>query len=210
MKGRIDRRTIRQAKRKLFEYLSPIFFEYLKKIRSMGREYLEAIAKLLHNRPLTIDDRIALSELMRVGILKPKNTRFEFVDPLFKRYMEQIISGLEPAEVTIVGHWAERIVGNYLLRKGYIPYYSHDSRGAFDIYVRIGNTDVGIQVRYTSRGEICLSKGEFETISSEAKRLGWKPIIAVVSKHIKFHPCTRPGRYSIETGHIEIEEVMQQ
>jgi len=99
-----------------------------------------------------------------------------------------------------MGHWAERIVGNYLVSKGYIPYYSHDSRGAFDIYVKIGDTDVGIQVKYTASGEVYLPKKEAEDMLKEASRLGWAPILAVISKQIKFFSKIEPGKYSVEEG----------
>lgn len=91
-----------------------------------------------------------------------------------------------PAEPLIVGHWAERIVGNYLLRRGFIPYYSHDNRGAFDIYVRINEIDVGIHVRYSARGEIYLSEEETRRILQSAEEMKWKPILALVGKQIKF------------------------
>ncbi len=208
VEGAINRRTIRIAKQKLFEFLSPLFFEYLERIRGMGRGYIEAIAKLIHDKPLAIDDRVALGRLMRIGILKPKNARFQFVDPLFERYIRQIIEGLEPTEVTVVGHWAERIVGNYLLRKGHIPYYSHDSRGAFDIYVKIGEKDIGIQVKYSTQGYTYLSREDTEAMISEAKKLGWIPILALISKQLRFFPNIRPGKYSIEQGYAEIEDAI--
>jgi len=124
----------------------------------MGKKYLETIVKILHNEPPSIEDMPMISNLIRMGIIKPKNAEFEIIDPLFKRYLEQTIQKLRPTEVTVVGHWAERIVGNYLLRRGYIPYYSHDSRGAFDIYVKIRNMDVGIQVKYSETGEVSYKK----------------------------------------------------
>ena len=209
MKGCTDRLAIRHAKQRLFEFLLPIFLDYLKRIRGMGMAYIDSIAKLVNKKPLTIDDRIALGDLVRVGILKPKNTGYEFVDPLFRRYMEQIIGGFEPAEVTIVGHWAERIVGNYLLRRGYIPYYSHDSRGAFDIYARVGNTDVGIQVRFSTCGEIYLSDEDKKRILLASKETGWKPIIALVSKQLKFFPEIKHGKYTESEGYTDILEAIK-
>ena len=173
--GSINRRTIKLAKQKLFEYLVPIFITYLRKIRNMGEEYLDIIAKIINKEPLTIDDTVIIADLLRMGIIKPKNAQFEIIDPLFKRYLEQIIRRLSPTEVTVVGHWAERMVGNYLLRKGFIPYYSHDSRGAFDIYVKIRDTDIGIQVKYSSKSEVYLSPKEAKEIIEAAKELGWKP-----------------------------------
>ncbi len=46
---RIDRFTIRHAKQRLFEYLAPLFFDYLKRIRKMGEAYINAVAKLMKN-----------------------------------------------------------------------------------------------------------------------------------------------------------------
>ena len=87
-----------------------------------------------------------------MGLIRPKNSEFEIIDPLFTRYIYLITNNIIPTEISIVGHWAERIVGNYLSRRVYIPYYSHDSRGAFDIYVNIKGKDIGIQVKYSSEG----------------------------------------------------------
>jgi len=209
VEGAIDRKTIRIAKQKLFEFLSPIFFEYLERIRSMGRGYIDAIKKLIHSQPLAIDDLVALGKLMRMGILKPKNARFQFVDPLFERYIKQIIDNLEPTEVTVVGHWAERLVGNYLLRRGYIPYYSHDSRGAFDIYVKIEGLDVGIQVKYSTSGEVHLAKNEIEKILVAAGEMKWKPIIALVTKQIKFFSEIAPRKYTENEGYTDIREAIK-
>ena len=207
--GEIGRSSIRYAKQKLFEFIFPIFLGYLERIREMGKEYVEALRKLMRKEPLTIDDRICLGRLMRMGILKPRNSRFEFVDPLFSRYMEQIIEDLEPVDIVIVGHWAERVIGNYLIRRGYIPYYSHHSRGACDIYVKIEKWDVGIQVRYSASGAVYLPKEEAERIKMAAKENSWIPIIALVSKQIKFFPEIRPGRYGEEEGYEDIIEAVR-
>lgn len=207
--GEINRRTIRSAKRRLYEFLSPIFLSYLEKIRRMGGEYIEAIAKLINNEPLSVENRIALANLVRMGILRPRNARFDFVDPLFRRYMEQVINNLEPAEVIVVGHWAERIVGNYLLRRGFLPYYSHDSRGAFDIYVRIKGIDVGIQVRYTSGGIAYLSDEDSRNILLEAKKMNWVPILAIVGKKLRFFSEIRAKKYIIDEGYTDIVQAIE-
>lgn len=175
----------------------------------MGKKYLETIVKILHNEPPSIEDMPMISNLIRMGIIKPKNAEFEIIDPLFKRYLEQTIQKLRPTEVTVVGHWAERIVGNYLLRRGYIPYYSHDSRGAFDIYVKIRNMDVGIQVKYSETGEVYLTRKESEKILKAVEETQWKPIIALVSKQIKFFPEIRQGRYSIKNGYTDLLEAIR-
>jgi len=158
---------------------------------------------------LSLKERIAAVDLLRMGILKPKNARYELVDPLFKRYVEQIVMGVEPLEVLIVGHWAERIVGNYLVKRGYTPYYSHDSRGAFDIYVRIKDIDVGIQVKYSVTGRIRLTESEVKRILDTAEEMKWIPIIALVSKRLSFHKDIRPGICTQEQGEEEIEKILK-
>ncbi len=209
VEGEINRRTIRLAKQRLFEFLSPLFFAYLERVQELGEKYLGALAKLIRNEPLTMNDIVCLGKLVRIGIIRPKNAKFEFVDPLFRRYLEHIVNNLEPTEVTIVGHWAERIVGNYLLRRGYTPYYSHDSKGIFDIYTKINKRDVGIQVKYSSEGEIYLSESEAEEILSEAKNLGWIPVLAIVSKQIRFYSDIKPGKYNTQNGYQEIEDAIR-
>ncbi|MEX0568431.1 MAG: ATP-binding protein [Candidatus Njordarchaeota archaeon] len=205
---KIDRRTIIEAKEKLYEFLAPIFDSYIKKIYALGKKYLEALKKVINKEALSLEERIAAVDMLRMGILKPKNARYELVDPLFGRYVQQIIMGVEPTEVLIVGHWAERIVGNYLIGRGHIPYYSHDSRGAFDIYVRIRNVDVGIQVKYSSTGKIRLTESEAKRIIETAKEMKWTPIIALVSQKISFHRNIRAGEYSHEHGEDNIEKLL--
>ncbi len=205
----ISRKSIRMAKQKLFEFLIPIFISYLKKIKALGKEYLDTLAKIINGNPLGADDLEIVSDLLRMGIVKPKNAEFEIVDPLFRRYLQQIIRKVKISEVSIVGHWAERIVGNYLVEKGYTPYYSHDSRGAFDIYVRVKGVDAGIQVKYSAEGRIYLSQEEAEKIILSAKENKWRPIIALVGRQIKFFPNIRPGKYTIDQGYQEIEEAIK-
>lgn len=207
--GEINDYSIRGAKRSLYEFLSPIFENYFERIVSLGKDYLETLRRVIRGEFLDIWDRARASKLRRIGILKPRNSGYEFVDPLFRRYIERLLEGFEPTEVVVVGHWAERIVGNYLLRKGYIPYYSHDSRGAFDIYVRIEDRDAGIQVKYSASEEIYLSKEEAERIAQSAEDNSWVPIIALVSKDIRFFSQIRPGKYSELEGYSEIEEAIK-
>lgn len=108
----------------------------------------------------------------------------------------------------VVGHWAERIVGKYLLRKGYLPYHSHDSQGAFDIYVRIRGVDVGIQVKYSTHGRIYLSESEARRIMQSAKENNWIPIVALVEKNIRFFSQIKAGQYSLMAGYSEIEDAI--
>ena len=207
--GQITRATIRAAKKALYEYLFPIFADYYSRIKSLGEKYMETLSKIISNKNLDSDDISRATDLLRIGILKPENAEFKIVDPLFKRYLEQIINNYTPTEPLIVGHWAERIVGNYLLKKGFTPYYSHDSRGAFDIYVKIHGMDVGIQVRYSTKGEIYLSEEEVRRMLQSADEMKWKPILALVGKQIKFFTKIVPTKYSLEGGHTDIVEALK-
>ena len=137
MNGEINRFSIRKAKHKLFEFITPIFVTYLNRLSELGKQYIATLVKILRGESLSVDELAVASDLLRMGLVRPKNAGFEIVDPLFRRYMEVITQNLAPSEVVVVGHWAERIIGNYLLRKRYVPYYSHDSRGAFNIYVKV-------------------------------------------------------------------------
>ena len=136
MEGRIDRYSIRKAKEELYRFLLPIFEDYFERILKIN-DSLQVIKKILNKDIFEPQEISIVAKLRRIGIIRPMDADYEFVDPLFRRYIESVLEGYKPSGVVIVGHWAERIVGNYLLKKGYIPYYSHDSRGAFDIYVKI-------------------------------------------------------------------------
>lgn len=207
--GSIDRRSIIEAKEKLYEFLAPIFEVYIKRIFSMGEEYLRTLGKIIRKELLTLKERTMALDMLRMGILRLKNARYEIIDPLFRRYVEQILEGREPTEVLIVGHRAERIVGSYLARQGYMPYYSHESRGAFDIYVKIMGRDVGIQVKYSSTGKVRLSEEEAEEIKKAAEEQGWTPILAVVSKKIGFFKDIRPREYVQEEGEEDIKKLLE-
>lgn len=209
VQGKVNRETIRNAKRELYNFLLPIFEEYFEKIVKLEDDPIKTIRKIMNKEFLDMKEIITAAKLRRMGIIKPANGDYLFVDPLFERYIESILSGYKPIDILIVGHWAERIVGNYLLHKGYIPYYSHDSRGVFDIYVRIHNNDIGIQVKYSSSGEIYLSKEDAEKIVSTAKEAGWIPILAVVSKQIKFFSKIKSGKYTTSNGYADIEKAIE-
>ncbi len=45
--GKIDRRAIIEAKQKLYEFLSPIFDSYIRKIYGLGREFLDVLRKVI-------------------------------------------------------------------------------------------------------------------------------------------------------------------
>ena len=209
IRGTINRETIRIAKQQLYEYITPIFTSYIERIKELNINALETLRKIVKGETLEIDDIAQASKLMKIGFLKPRNGIYEIVDPLFERYLNSIFTAERPVEVLIVGHWAERLVGNILARKGYIPYYAHESKSAFDIYVKVKQIDVGIQVKYSTKGEFYLSNREAETILSEAKKLNWKPIIALVSKKVKFYNTIKPGKYSISQGYSDIEEALE-
>jgi len=209
VQGKVNRETIRNAKRELYNFLLPIFEEYFEKIVKLEDDPIKTIRKIINREVLDIKEIITVAKLRRMGIIKPANGDYLFVDPLFERYIESILAGYKPIDIVVVGHWAERIVGNYLLRKEYIPYYSHDSRGTFDIYVRIHNNDVGIQVKYSSSGEIYLSEEDAEKIMSTAKEMRWIPILAIVSKQIKFFSKIKPGKYIIADGYADIERAIE-
>ncbi len=206
--GKIDKTSIRNAKKRLYNFLIPIFEEYFEKIMSIKDNPEKVIMKILNKETLEPREIVVVAKLRRMGIIKPSNGEYIFVDPLFKRYLKNIIQGYKPIEITIVGHWAERIIGNYLLRKGYTPYYSHDSRGAFDIYVKIGENNVGIQVKYSATGNTRLTDKDIEKIHKTAKETGWIPILALVSKKITFHKITEAKEYRESNGEENIEKVL--
>ncbi len=209
VQGEINRETIRNAKKELYNFLLPIFEEYFEKIGKLEDDPIRILRKIINREVLDMKEIVTAAKLRRMGIIKPANGDYLFVDPLFERYVKSILAGYKPIDIVVVGHWAERIVGNYLLSKGYIPYYSHDSRGVFDIYVRIRNNDIGIQVKYSSSGEIYLSEEDAERIVLAAKEMGWIPILAIVSKQIRFFPKIKPGKYTTMNGYTDIRRVIE-
>lgn len=195
--SRFDLFGLREAKKSLFEYVKPIFDEMLNKILKVGKEALEILIKISKTDQYvpTTDEIEHVTKLLKMGILAQKNSGYYIVDKLFQRYISTIEISKSPSDVLIVGHWAERLVGNALVREGFQPYYSHDSKGAFDILVRVHEKYVGIQVKFSSKGEFYLTKDEAEKIKREAEELGWIPIIALVTDEIDYFPDIREGKY---------------
>lgn len=122
--------------------------------------------------------------------------------------MSCIVQGFRPAEPLVVGHWAERLVGNYLMRKEFLPFFAYNSKGAFDIYVKVRGVDVGIQVKYSSSGVVNLGVGEFKRIIKASEETGWVPILALFSKKISFFIVTRAGRYEESMGVDDLEDLI--
>ena len=207
--GEVNKRNLIEAKKKLMDFLRPIFDEYILRISDLGKDYLKVLIKIAKGEEISFSEKILAIKLFRKGFLVRKNMSFDLIDPLFKRYLLAFEFTNEPPDVLIVGHWAERIVGNYLIKKGYIPYYSHDSKGAFDIYVRIKGIDVGIQVKYSASGSVYLTKEEADRILKTAEEMGWIPVLALVSKRIDFFYNVREGVYKEGEGLKDIELVIK-
>ncbi len=80
MEWRVDRYSIRKAKKKLYRFLPPIFEDYFEKILKISGS-LQVIEKIL-NKDISEPQEISIvAKLRRMGIIRPMDADYKFVDP---------------------------------------------------------------------------------------------------------------------------------
>lgn len=118
--------------------------------------------------------------LERLGdaITRDVNNRYSITDPTFGIWLRWRKPGGTVLPMTFVGDDAERVVADHLARMGFdLVYQSRASRGAFDLLALRGHIQLGIQVK-RSPLPIRFKKSEWNRMSADAKRFGWRWVIA--------------------------------
>jgi AAA+ ATPase superfamily predicted ATPase/Holliday junction resolvase len=160
--------------------------------RAVGRStYLAAVLDALSAGALRMTDiaaRIHASTadtsryLERLGdlIRKRKDGSYELDDPVFGLWLQWRRPGGTVVPMTVVGDAAERDVATVLAHLGFdLVYQARASRGAFDLLATRGAAQLAIQVK-RSPLPLAFRRVDWQRMSADAKRLGWRWAIASV------------------------------
>jgi AAA+ ATPase superfamily predicted ATPase/Holliday junction resolvase len=115
-------------------------------------------------------------------VSRREDGRYALVDPTFADWIRWRKPGGTVVPMTLLGDEAEIAVARFLARLGFeLVYQSRASRGAFDLLALKSGMHLGVQVK---RAELPLRfrKGEWDRMQHDAKRFGWRFVIAAVSE----------------------------
>jgi AAA+ ATPase superfamily predicted ATPase/Holliday junction resolvase len=160
--------------------------------RAVGRStYLAAVLDALSTGALRMTDiaaRIRVSTgdtsryVERLGdvIRKREDGTYELDDPVFGLWLSWRRPGGTIVPMTVIGDAAERDVATVLAHLGFdLVYQARASRGAFDLLATRGADQLAIQVK-RSPLPLAFRRADWQRMSADAKRLGWRWAIASV------------------------------
>ena len=125
--------------------------------------------------------------LERLGdaVMRDDQQRWSLVDPVFALWLRWRMPGGAVVPMSVVGDDAELEIARTLAALGFeLVYQSRASRGAFDLLGVRAGLQVGIQVK-RSPLPLRFSKAAWARLQSDAKRLGWRCLIAAVTPEAK-------------------------
>lgn len=106
---------------------------------------------------------------------------YALADETFGLFLRWRRPGGSVLPMVMLGDEGEREVAEHLARCGFeLVYQSRASRGAFDLLATRGSRQLGIQVK-RSHLPLRFTKQEWVRMSADAKRLGWRWVVAAVS-----------------------------
>lgn len=160
--------------------------------RAVGRStYLAATLEALADGPVRVTDvagRIragtgdTVRYLERLGDLvrKRDDGTYALDDPVFALWVRWRRPGGTVVPMTVIGDDAEREVAIQLANLGFeLVYQSRASRGAFDLLAIRGAVQLAIQVKRSAL-PLSFKPTEWQRMTADAKRLGWRWTIAAV------------------------------
>jgi Holliday junction resolvase len=120
-------------------------------------------------------------ERLKDAVTRDDQQRWSIVDPVFALWLRWRQPGGAVVPMSVIGDEAEQHIGRVLSELGFeLVYQSRASRGAFDLLgVRCG-IQVGIQVK-RSPLPLRFSKAAWARLHSDARRLGWRCLVAAVT-----------------------------
>jgi AAA+ ATPase superfamily predicted ATPase/Holliday junction resolvase len=127
--------------------------------------------------------------LERLGdaVVRDEQLRWRLADPVFALWLRWRQPGGAVVPMSVVGDDAEREVAQGLAELGFeLVYQSRASRGAFDLLGVRAGVQVGIQVKRTSL-PARFSGAAWARLHSDAQRLGWRALVAVVTPEHRVH-----------------------
>ena len=181
--GKIDMKALEEARKKTIDFLTDYYETKIIEARSIDPKAIEILSRAIegiNTYELSNKELEIAIKLERRGFLFRENTKFEIYDPMFRRYIENMLSG-RPRKKYIPEYTSEYIVAKHLAYKeGFREVLiSYMSWGPFDIVIprKIGSySGIGIQVKRTYTGEAEVD----EDLISQAEKRKLIPIIALV------------------------------
>lgn len=131
----------------------------------------------------------AVRYLERLGdaVARGPDQRWALVDPVFAMWLRWRQPGGTVVPMTVVGDDAEREIARRLSELGFeLVYQSRASRGAFDLLGVRAGIQVGLQVKRSAL-PVRFSKAAWARLHSDAERLGWRWLVAVVTPDAQVH-----------------------
>ncbi len=121
--------------------------------------------------------------LERLGdaVLHREDGTYELSDPVFGLWLRWRKPGGTIVPMSVVGDEAELEVAKQLAEMGFeLVYQSRASRGAFDLLGIRDGAQLGIQVKRSAL-PLRFTKAQWHRLQADAKRLGWRFVIAAVA-----------------------------
>lgn len=160
--------------------------------RAVGRSaYLAVTLEALADGPARVTDVAAriragtgdtVRYLERLGDLvrRRDDGTYAIDDPVFALWVRWRRPGGTVVPMTVIGDDAEREVAIQLANLGFeLVYQSRASRGAFDLLAIRGAVQLAIQVKRSAL-PVAFKLAEWQRMSADATRLGWRWTIAAV------------------------------
>jgi len=125
----------------------------------------------------------AVRYLERLGdaVMRGGDQRWSLVDPVFGMWLRWRQPGGAVVPMTVIGDEAELEIARRLSALGFeLVYQSRASRGAFDLLGVRAGVQVGLQVKRAAL-PLRFSKSAWARLHSDARRLGWRWLVAVVT-----------------------------
>ena len=200
--GSTDEEAVEKVRLKIQNLLVDYYEKKIieaKKIVPNALDYFLRILNGLETRDVSYEDLEDLSKLERMGYIYQENGRYEFFDPMFKKYITNILSG-RPKERYIPEYTSEYIIAKDLAYKeGFKEIFiALMSWGPFDILIKrkVGNYNgIGIQVKRTYQEDKKPAKQTIKELEKAAKELNILPVIATIempTKRITYAIPTKP------------------
>jgi Holliday junction resolvase len=127
--------------------------------------------------------------LERLGdaVARGDDQRWSLVDPVFGMWLRWRQPGGAVVPMSVIGDDAELEIARRLAALGFeLVYQSRASRGAFDLLGIRAGIQVGLQVKRSAL-PVRFSKSAWARLHSDARRLGWRWLVAVVTPGSEVH-----------------------
>ena len=185
--GSTDEKTIEKVRLEVQNFLIDYYEKKIieaKKVVPNVLDYFTRILGGLETKDLNHEELEELSKLERMGYIYQVNGKYEFFDPMFKKYITGILSG-RPRERYIPEFSSEYFVAKELAYKeGFRELFiALMSWGPFDILIerKIGKyKGIGVQVKRTYQEEITLAERDVKELRRVAEELSVLPVVAIV------------------------------